>query len=288
MNKMRKTLFTLICILLTSYAFSQKKPAYVLYNSKGKKVSFKKLLKDANKSNVILFGELHNNAISHWLQLELTKELGKNNDLTLGAEMFEKDNQDELNNYLNDSIDEKELDSVARLWPNHPTDYAPLVDYAKEHQLPFIATNIPRRLANLVYKNGGFAALDSLSAEEKSWVAPLPIPYDSLLPTYQNILVIMGEHGTPELVKAQAIKDATMAHSIAEYLSDSTIFIHYNGAFHSDYYEGILWYIAKYNDSFEAVTISTVSQSNIGKLEKEHKGKADYIICVDEDMTSTY
>lgn len=46
------------------------------------------------------------------------------------------------------------------------------------------------------YKNGGFSALDNLSKEEKSWVAPLPIVYDSLLPTYQEILVMMGEHGT--------------------------------------------------------------------------------------------
>ena len=285
---MSKTLVTLICIFLTSITFSQKKPAYVLYNSNGKKVSFKKLLKDANKSNVILFGELHDNPIAHWLQLELTTQLGESNDLILGAEMFEKDNQDELNAYLNGSIDAKELDSTARLWSNYQTDYAPLVDYAKEHELPFIATNIPRRLANLVYKNGGFGALDSLSTEEKSWIAPLPIPYDSLLPTYQDILVMMGEHGTPELVKAQAIKDATMGHSIVQHLSDSIIFIHYNGAFHSNYYEGILWYLNQYSDAIEALTISTVSQANVGKLEKEHKGKADYIICVDENMTSTY
>lgn len=246
------------------------------------------MMKSANKSNVILFGELHNSAIAHWLELELTKELDKNNDLILGAEMFERDNQDELDAYLSDSITAEGLDSLARLWINYETDYAPLVDFAKENTLPFIATNIPRRLANLVYKNGGFKALDDLSVEEKSWIAPLPIPYDSLLPTYQNILVMMGEHGTPELVKAQAIKDATMGYSIAQHISDSTIFIHYNGAFHSNFYEGTLWYLNKYNKTCKPLTISTVTQSDVGKLEKEHKGKADYIICVDEDVTTTY
>lgn len=286
---MRPILFTTIFVLgAISSTFSQNKPAYVLYNSKGKKVSFNKLIEDATKSNVVLFGELHDNPIAHWLQLELTKELGKDNKLILGAEMFEKDNQDKLNAYLNGTITSKELDSLARLWVNYPTDYAPLVNYAKEHSLPFIATNIPRNYANMVYKNGGFSALDDLTEEEKSWIAPLPIPYDSMLPTYQEILVMMGDHGTPELIKAQSIKDATMGHSIAQYISDSTIFIHYNGAFHSNYYEGILWYLNQYSDSFNALTISTVSQSDVGKLEKEHKGKADYIICVDEDMTSTY
>jgi uncharacterized iron-regulated protein len=259
----------------------------VLYNSKGKKVSFKKLIKNAEKSNVILFGELHNSAIAHWLQLELTKELGENHQLVLGAEMFERDNQDELNDYLSGAIDADALDTLARLWMNYETDYAPLVNYAKENGLPFVATNIPRRLANIVYKKD-VQGLDSLTDEELSWIAPIPFPFDSTLPTYQKILDMMGEHGTPLLVKAQAIKDATMAHSIAPNLSESTIFIHYNGAFHSDYYEGILWYLNHYVDSFTPLTISTVTQSNIKKLEKEPLGKADFIICVDEDVTSTY
>ncbi|NVK64463.1 MAG: ChaN family lipoprotein [Flavobacteriales bacterium] len=285
---MKHVLFLFVSFILSTTLFGQSKPAYVIYNSKGKKVSFKKLLKKADQSNVILFGELHDNPIAHWLQLELTKALDKNNDLVLGAEMFEKDNQDELNDYLSGKIDGKALDSLARLWVNYWTDYAPLVDYAKEHEIQFIATNIPRRFANSVYKNGGFGALDVLSDEEKSWVAPLPVPYDSSLSTYQDILVMMGDHGSPDLVKAQAIKDATMGHSIAQYISDSSTFIHFNGAFHSNYYQGILWYLNQYSNSVNACTISTVSQSDIKKLDKEHKGKADFIICVDEDMTSTY
>ncbi len=285
---MKSILLALSLVLVASTALGQDKPAYVLYDSKGKKVSFKKLLKDANESNVVLFGELHDNPIAHWLQLELTKELGKNNALVLGAEMFERDNQDEMDAYLKDSITSKEFDSLARLWVNYSTDYAPLVDYAKEHSLPFIATNIPRRFASLVHKKGGFPALDNLTDEEKTWIAPLPIPFDSLLATYQEILVMMGDRGTPDLVKAQAIKDATMAHSISQYLSESSIFIHFNGAFHSNFYEGILWYLNKYSDSVSALTISTVSQAEIGKLDEENMGMADYIICVDEDMTSTY
>ena len=284
---MLRIVLSIFLTAVLANAYSQKKPSYVLYTGKGKKVAFKKLLKDAEKSDVILFGELHNNAIAHWLQLELTKELGGKHELVLGAEMFERDNQDELNAYLNDSIDAKGLDILARLWTNYSTDYAPLVECAKSNEIPFVATNIPRRFANLVYKKG-MSGLDSLSEEELSWIAPLPFPYDSLLPTYQNILEMMGEHGTPELVRAQAIKDATMAHSIVPYFSDSTIFIHYNGAFHSNFYEGILWYLHQYADSFVPLTISTVTQSELGKLEKEHHGKADYIICVDEDVTTTY
>ena len=269
------------------HVLAQDKPAYVIYNAKGKKVTYAKMLKTMQDQDLVLFGELHNNAIAHWLQLELTKDMHKTREIVLGAEMVEADNQGELNAYLKGEIDTKALDTTARLWSNHKTDYAPLVDYAKQQGIPFIATNIPRRYAKMVHK-GGFGALDTLTSEEKEWIAPLPILYDSLLPTYQEILVMMGDHGTPELVMAQAIKDATMAYFISQNWNTPKLFIHYNGAYHSNYYEGIGWYINKYNPAIQSKTITTVTQENIGKLLEENIGKADFIICVDEDMTSTY
>ncbi|NOY47779.1 MAG: ChaN family lipoprotein, partial [Chlorobi bacterium] len=140
---MKRLLLTLTLLAFTLTSFSQKKESHVIYNSKGKRVSYKKMLKTIAKKEVILFGESHDNPISHWLQYEVTSDLNNTNQLILGAEMFETDNQEILNEYLKDSINSKELDSLARLWPNYKTDYAPLVDFAKEKVLPFIATNIP-------------------------------------------------------------------------------------------------------------------------------------------------
>ncbi|RYF85783.1 MAG: hypothetical protein EOO03_12780 [Chitinophagaceae bacterium] len=65
------------------------------------------------------------------VQLEVTKDIGDVKPLVLGAEMLEADNQEVLNQYLAGGLSEKGLDSSARLWKNHPTDYAPLVNYAK-------------------------------------------------------------------------------------------------------------------------------------------------------------
>lgn len=243
--------------------------------------------KTLEKKDIVLFGELHNNPISHWLQYELTSDLHKTRKLILGAEMFEADNQSYLSDYVNDRISYSELDSLARLWSNYSTDYAPLVDFAKENKLQFVATNIPRRYANLVYRKS-FSALDSLSTEEKEWIAPLPIPYDSELPTYKKILVDMGDHGSPELVQAQATKDATMAYFMLSSYKDDHLFFHYNGAYHSDFYEGILWYLMRERDDLRYGTISTVSQDNVDKLLQENHNKADFIICVDNDMTKTY
>ena len=284
---MRKTILFFCLLFLLNTAFSQKKP-YVIYNSKGKKVSYKKMKKALLKKDIVLFGEHHNNPISHWLQYELTSDLHKSRKLILGAEMFEADNQNSLNDYINKKIDQKALDSLARLWPNYKTDYAPLVNFAKENQVQFIATNIPRRYANLVYKKGGFDALKPLSEEEKSWIAPMPIPFDSELPTYKKILEEMGDHGSPALVKAQATKDATMAYFILKNHKKDHLFLHYNGAYHSDFQEGIVWYLKQEKSDVNYATISTVSQEDVGKLLKSNYGKADFIICVDENMTKTY
>ena len=284
---MKKTLILLLLMATGVSLQAQNLSPYTIYNAKGKEISYSKMMATLSKQDIILFGELHNSALAHWLQVEVTKELATKRALQLGAEMLEADDQNAVNLYLSDSIDQKGLDTLARLWPNYTTDYAPLVNYAKENKLEFIATNIPRRYARLVNK-GGFEALDTLPAIEKSYVAPLPIAFDAELPTYKSILEMMGEHGTPSLVKAQASKDATMAHFILKNYKTGKLFIHYNGAFHSDYYEGIGWYLKRQSPTLNYSTISTVTQADITKLNAEHIGKADFILVIDEDVTTSY
>jgi len=277
------SLFLVLSISLQAF----DKPAYVLYTAKGKKVSYEKMLKNLQKQDVVLIGELHNNPISHWLELEITQALSEKRQLVLGAEMFERDNQAALSNYLQGKITAKGLDSSARLWKNYKTDYAPLVNFAKEKNLPFIATNVPRKYASQVSR-GGFESLANLTSEEKSWIAPMPIAYDANLPGYQKMLKMMGEHTSPNMPKAQALKDATMAHFLFTNWTPGFLFIHYNGSYHSEYYEGISWYLKRSKSDIKIATIATVSQKEIDSLLPEHLLKADYIICVEEDMTGTY
>ncbi len=271
-----------------SMAKGQSMPAYQLFDAKGNKTTYKKMLKKIKKADILLFGEFHNNPIVHWLQYEVTDTMNTQRKLILGAEMIETDNQAALDQYLAGEIDQKGLDTLARLWKNHSTDYKPLVDLAKEHNLPFIATNIPRKYASKVFREG-FEPLDLLPDSEKTWIAPLPIAYDSELPGYKNMLTMMGgDRASDNFPKAQAIKDATMAHNILKNYVDGSLFIHYNGAYHSDNYEGILWYLMRERPELKYVTISTASQKNLKKLANEHKGKADFIIVVHENMTTTY
>lgn len=282
-------------ILLFSL-FMLTKPAYQLFDAKGKKVEYASLLAEAEKADIIFFGELHNNAICHWLQLQLLKDLhakqaGK---LVLGAEMFEADNQIVLDEYANAWIKENHFTKEAKIWDNYRTDYKPLLDFAIKQKIPFIATNIPRRYANIVSREG-LEGLNKLSADAKKWIAPLPIAFDASLPAYAEMMK-MASHGAmgsgsskPEyFAQAQAVKDATMAHFILQNWQKGKIFLHFNGSYHSDNFEGIVWYLKRQKPDLKILTIATVEQENLQELQKENQNKANFILVSPADMTKTY
>jgi uncharacterized iron-regulated protein len=220
---------------------AQKVEAFRIYNNKGKQVAFEKMATALEKERIILFGEYHDDPIAHWLQLELTKHIhSKGINMVLGAEMFERDVQPILESYLKNEITEKQFtDSTHSIWSNYTTDYRPLVEFAKANGIAFVGTNVPRPYARLIYKNG-FEALDTLSVLEKSYLPPLPVPYDKDLPGYKAMLEMAQGHGGDNLPKAQAIKDANMAWFTAQNLPENGTFLHFNGAYHSNNYDGIV------------------------------------------------
>lgn len=282
-SSMKNILF-ILSIFLCAEGFSQE--AFAFFTQNGKRTSYRKLLRKSKKADIVLFGEYHNNPIAHWLEVKLTKDLLGKRSLILGAEIFERDNQDALDGYLQGTIDQKGLDTLARLWKNYKTDYKPWVDLAKREKLPIVATNIPRKYANLVYKKG-LQALDTLPSAERKWIVSLPFPYDGNLSQYEKMKK-MARHNSENLPMAQAIKDATMAESIETHYKKGSLFLHLNGSYHSDFFQGIYWYLRKRNPNLKILTISTLSQSSLKKLSSEAYGQADFILVVDEDMTGSY
>lgn len=152
--------------------------AYALFDDSGREISFEELIDRLAPSEVVFIGEVHNCPITHWLELKITQALyarhGKQ--LTLGAEMLESDIQLILDEYMQRLISPDRFGAEARLWDNYETDYHPIVFFAKEQGIPFVATNVPRRYANSV-RNHGLEILDSLSEEARCSDAPLPIPF---------------------------------------------------------------------------------------------------------------
>ena len=288
----KKSIFflTIFCFL----AMQNDKPAYLIYDKEGKPSNYEDLLKAAQTADVVFFGEQHNNPICHWLQLKLTKDLFKQKgiDLVLAMEMFETDDQLVLNEYLGGFIKESNFEKEVKLWNNYKTDYRPVVEFAKQNKLSVVASNVPRRYASVV-AGGGLDALKKLDKEAGSLIAPLPIKVDTTLASYQSMYKMMGGHGgagmnTWNIVYAQAIKDATMGYKISENWKRAKLVLHLNGAFHSDKFEGILWYLNSYKPKLKILTISSVEQEDINSLRNESINLANFIICIDAEMTKTY
>ncbi len=291
---MKKATTVIVLAALFALSFKADKPAYLLYDSAGKSVKYQKMISAITKADVVFFGELHDNPVSHWLEYEVTADLHKSagENLILGAEMFEADSQLLIDEYLEARYEADKFEAEVKLWKNYKTDYKPLMEFARENRLPFIATNVPRRYASMVSRRG-LETLDSLTAEAKQYIAPLPIEYDPEVKSYKGMISMfempgMGGKMNENLPKAQAIKDATMAHFIAENLTPGKVMIHYNGAYHSDNYSGIIHYLSLYRPGLKIVTITTALQESVTALDDEHKGKADYIIAVPVTMTRTY
>lgn len=289
---MKKYTFLILGFLFT-WISAQELPAYKFYNQRGKEVKFSKMVDELAQYDIVLFGEHHNNSINHWLQLQLTKELfGKTKgQMTLGAEMFERDNQSQLNGYLAGNIDEKVLKDSMRLWNNFTTDYKPLVDFAKSNKLEFIATNIPRRYASIVAKKG-LDSLNTVTEKEKAWMMKLPVEVTVDTPGYPEMLEMMGDHAGPNamnFVAAQAVKDATMAESILKALQPGKIFLHYHGDYHSKEYGGIYWYLKQTKPDLKIAVIS-VFESEDPKLPtpKENYKPTEFNLVFPADMTKTY
>ena len=127
-----------------------------------------------------------------------------------------------------------------------------------------------------------------MSFEAKRWIAPLPIKYDENLPAYKAIVKMAKDHGSENLPKSQAIKDATMAYFILKNWKKGQTFIHYNGTYHSNNFEGIVWYLQQENPNLKIMTIASVEQEKIDSLAKENLNIANFIICTPSDLTKTY
>ncbi|NVO86641.1 ChaN family lipoprotein [Hymenobacter sp. P5252] len=289
-----RILLLLLLLIGPVMAKTQDRPAYRLFAAAGKPVGYEAMLKKLAAADVVFFGEQHNDPIAHWLQLQLTKDLlrVKQGQLVLGLEMFERDVQPLVDQYITGELDDETFEAGSRPWPNYGTDYKPLLLLARQQKFRVVGTNVPRRYASLVAK-GSLAALDTLSATTKTWLPPLPVTVDYELPGYKNMVKMFGVDaahaaGVQNIIQAQALKDATMAFFLNQARPAGHLLLHLNGSYHSDNHDGILAYLRQQNPQLKVLTVSTVSQEQLAKLEKDNQQKADFMLVVPADMTKTY
>ena len=199
--------------------------------------------------SVIFFGEEHDSPVAHEAELTLLTELaGRDANLVLALEMFERDVQDSVNAYLEGTLSEENFLELSRPWPNYQEDYRPLVEFAKARGIPVIAANVPRKTA------AGVAMTDEVSSDvagKDDRYLPSTLHLDSE-EYYERFAGMMKKmpHSAPmkglnidALYKAQVVKDAVMAASLEPFLDRRIFFC--CGRFHSDYHLGIPYQLQK-------------------------------------------
>ena len=223
-------------------------PERVYDTAAGAFVDFEVMLARLSKADVVFVGEQHDDPNTHRLEAAILEGLHRRKVTpVLSLEMFERDAQRWLNDYLGGQIAEEEMLKNARPWPRYATDYRRMVEMAREQKWTVVAANVPRRLAQEVAKNGK-ASLDGLSEADRALVArETQCPLDGYFDRFAETM--SGHPGgtqTPEQQRAtteryywsQCVKDETMAEAIAAAHAKRSAegpVVHYNGAFHSDF-----------------------------------------------------
>lgn len=292
-----KTLFTFILILTASFAFGQlTEDNYKIYSvNTGAEVSLSDIADDMANYDVLFFGEEHNDSVAHYLQIKLLEALYDkySNEVTLSLEMFDRDVQLIMNEYLLGHIQENHFKKDARAWKNY-ADYKPMVEFSKEKKLDVICANSPTRYTNIASRNGQ-NALMNLPEESKRHFAPLP--FDTASGKYHEKLSEVFSNSVSHMpdgfnfILGQSLWDATMAYSISEYIQlnyNKKIF-HVNGRFHSDEGFAVVTQLKNYRPGTRSLIISCAPDStfpNINWKDYEHLG--DYVIITDPDVPKTY
>jgi uncharacterized iron-regulated protein len=212
----------------------------------GRPVTFDEMIADLARMDVILVGEQHDSEAGHAFEARLLQGLGQARPgLALSLEMFERDVQLVLDEYLAGYITESAFLAASRPWPRYKTDYRPLVEWAREARRPVIAANVPRRYVNMVSR-GGQTSLLALPRASRALLPRLPYRMD-LDPAYEAELdsLFGAPHGsTPapgmpsaeNMKQAQALWDHGMAESIvaAWRRSDVRAVLHVCGSMHCE------------------------------------------------------
>ena len=270
---------------------------YRIFDANGNPTNIDKIIEEIGKSDVVFLGEQHDDAVAHNLQMKILEAVyekyGKQRKPVLSLEMFERDVQIILDEYLKNQISEAHFLSSSRPWGNYKTDYRPLIEFAKEKSIEVVAANAPRRYVNMVSRLGR-DSLNGLSPEAKKWFAPLPFGEASAAYT-NKFNALMGSQTdsiSPHnpMLASQSLWDATMAYSIAENLKQNkkgkndknALIVHINGSFHTENRLGTVEHLLKYSPKTKILVVTMRYEDEFADFDKaKHSGLGDFIILTD-------
>jgi len=242
-------------------------------------------------ADVVVLGEVHDNRTVHQTHLLILQALQQRRpELVVALEMFERDVQAELWQYLAGASTETEFLALARPWPNYRTDYRPIVEWAKAAGVPVIAANVPRPLAAKVAKEG----LEAVAGQQFA-ATEVSAPQDEYFAAFRaEMRDNGGAHGAQlddaalqRMYQAQCLKDDTMAESIVQHLREAgsrgapAFMVHVCGRFHSDYGRGTVARVRSRLPAAKVVVLSVeeVADPGAGVITADQR-LADFVLIV--------
>lgn len=290
---MKKLYLGLVVLLMMTTNYGQSNDMnYRVFDKQGKAASLERVLDDIGKFDVVFLGEQHDDSVAHALQMRIFQtaheKYGSNRKIVLSLEMFERDVQTIVNEYLKNQISETHFLAASRPWANYKTDYRPLVEYAKEKNLEVVAANAPRRYVNMVTRLGR-GSLDALSPEANRWLAPLPYgeASESYAKKFNDLMGAMNDSAIKSpnpMLASQSLWDATMAFSIAEKLKadKNALVVHLNGSFHTENRLGTVEHLLKYKPNTKVLVITMRYEENFKNFDNsKHADLGDFVILTD-------
>lgn len=253
---------------------------YRLYDSKsGKSITTDDIVKRMKNTDVLVFGEEHNDSTAHSLQAEiLTKMIAAYPQTALTMEMFATDVQLTINEYLSSLISEKNFIKEARAWNNY-ADYRPMIEIAKQNKTDVIGGNVATRYSNAV-TFFGLSKLQDFPEPSKKLLPPLPVD-TATGRYYDKFIETLGGHGmgNMKIYQTQNLWDAAMAWAISNYAKQypERKILQINGRFHSDEKLGLLFPLKRYAPKLKVLTISSFAAAQDADW-KTFRHLADFIL----------
>lgn len=211
--------------------------------------------------------------------------------VVLSLEMFERDVQYILDEYLAGLISEDHFLKSGRPWAHYRENYRPLVELARTEGIRVLAANAPRRYVDRVAREGP-DALHALSEEAKRSLPPLP--YSPPSEAYRaEFLDAMRAHGGGHAADspanrfalfAQALWDATMAYTVAEELlrRPESLVVHLVGAFHVRNGTGLPEHLARYRPGTRTLMVILEPVEDTSSFPRRLIDAGDFVVLTDE------
>ncbi|WP_227537897.1 ChaN family lipoprotein [Marinobacter vulgaris] len=296
------TLVILACLLLAGCASMpggdpktlppQSQYDSVIADSDGRLLSINQLAEELAPADVVVIGEYHGHHGAHLLQSLLQSALHQQRpQQVLSMEQFTLNHQAELDDYLAGQSGEEELIADANAWPNYKASYRPLIEFAKNRNLPVVAANAPEDIVRCIGRSGA----DYLERLDKERRRQLPeAPFVDTPGYRQKFLEALGAgHGTSHdqpdnsermenSYKAQLLRDNTMADRVIRTLEQNPghQVIHLTGTFHAEERLGVVAVLEKKRPDLEVAVVSPVfwgPGDQLDSLLEDHRGKGDYL-----------